>query len=63
MEWIYINEDSEIPEDKNVIVEDCNGWIGQAYKTPNGDWVLETFGQVSWEIAFDKIIKYAVLDD
>jgi hypothetical protein len=59
--WIDIKEDSIIPIDKTIIVEDINGWVGQAY-WDNYGWVLETFGQTNTEIYFDKIIKYIILD-
>jgi len=60
MEWIYINDESEIPIDKTVIVEDCNGWMGQAYQK-NGGWWLETFGIM--EIRFMKIVRYFIVVD
>lgn len=60
MEWISIKSSDELPENKTIIVEDVNGWIGQAYK--NGDvWSLETFGQISFSIDFDEIIRYFVI--
>lgn len=60
MEWIYIADESELPTDKTIIVEDFYGWMGQAY-LKNGKWVLETFGQVSFDIEFERIIKYFVV--
>lgn len=59
--WIIIKEDTKIPIDKTIIVEDVNGWIGQAYWNNYG-WVLETFGQIHEEIYFDKIIRYFILN-
>mgnify|MGYP003418681883 CR=1 FL=1 len=59
--WIIIKEDTKIPIDKTIIVEDVNGWIGQAYWNNYG-WVLETFGQIHEEIYFDKIIRYIILN-
>lgn len=61
MEWINVNEGSEIPTDKSIIVEDCNGWTGQAYKTNGGYWALETFGQGDI-VVFDTIVRYMVLE-
>lgn len=60
MEWINVDNQNEIPTDKTIIVEDINGWIGQAYK--DGDvWTLETFGQISFSIDFGEIKRYVIL--
>lgn len=61
MEWIIINDDSEVPTDQTIIVEDIHGWIGQAYRNSNNELVLETFGQISREIKFDKIVRYLII--
>ncbi len=60
MKWIEVTEDTVIPIDKTIIVEDCNGWLGQAYWNNYG-WVLETFAQTNHEIYFDKIVRYMIL--
>jgi len=60
MEWIEVDNQNEIPEDKTIIVEDINGWIGQAYKNGNV-WTLETFGQISFSIDFGMIKRYIIL--
>ena len=60
MEWIDVSENSEVPTDKNIIVEDSNGWIGQAH-FDGQDFVLETFGQVSFSIEFAKIVRYIII--
>ncbi len=61
MEWISVTEDSEIPTHKTIIVEDVNGWVGQAY-FEDGWFFLETFGQIVSHIKFDKIIRYIIID-
>ena len=61
MEWIYVADESELPTDKTIIVEDSNGWMGQAY-LKDGKWCLETFAQVSFDIEFDQIVKYFIVD-
>jgi hypothetical protein len=59
--WIVVNNENEIPTNKTIIVEDENGWIGQSYY--NGSvFVLETFGQLSWDIVFGKIEKYLIIE-
>jgi hypothetical protein len=61
MEWITINDESEIPLNKNVIVEDVIGCIGYAYfNDANSSWELETFGRTK-PVVFDKIIRYFVI--
>lgn len=60
MEWITVTENTIIPTDKTIIVEDENGWIGQAYWN-NYDWCLETFNQINNFIYFDKIVRYMIL--
>jgi len=60
MEWINVTDQKTIPVDETIIVEDDNGRIGQAYF--NGKkWVLETFGEASFNIEFDEIIRYIIL--
>jgi hypothetical protein len=60
MNWIEVTEDTIIPIDKTIIVEDVHGWMGQAYWNHYG-WVLETFGQIEREIYFDKIVRYFIV--
>ena len=62
MEWINIirNREDEIPTDKTIIVEDCNGWIGQAYLN-EGRWVLEIFDQTMKNIEFSTIVRYLII--
>lgn len=60
MEWITVSDSNDIPIYKTIIVEDINGWIGQAYYY-KGEWALETFGHGE-KIFFDVIIRYIVLD-
>ena len=62
MNWITVDKDNKIPIDKTIIVEDVNGWTGQAYWNSYG-WVLETFGQSYKEIYFDEIVRYFVIAD
>ncbi len=62
MNWINVTKDTKLPRDENIIVEDENGWIGNAYFDDYG-WRLETFGRTSKEIYFDKIIRYFILDN
>lgn len=66
MKWIEIDPSihstKQIPLNETVIVEDENGWIGQAYWN-DYDWVLETFGQVYRDINFGQIVRYFILKD
>jgi len=62
MEWIKVDNQDEIPFDKNIIVKDINGWIGQAYYDGEA-WSLETFGQTINEIYFDEIVEYLIITD
>ena len=61
MKWIDVWKTDEIPKDKTLIVEDCNGWMGQAY-FEDGKWILETFDQSFNKIKFDKIRRYIVIE-
>lgn len=60
MNWIEVTDVRNIPFETNVIiVEDENGWIGNACL--NGDDIcLETFNQTR-TINFGKIIRYLIL--
>lgn len=60
MEWVNVKDQSEIPTDKTIIVEDENGWIGQAY-FDNGNFLLEIFTQTSVNIKFDTIVRYLIV--
>lgn len=60
MEWIEVEDENEITWTTDVIVKDCNGWIGQALKM-NGRWQLETFGETDIDIYFGRIVAYCLI--
>lgn len=62
MEWIYVENQDDIPKDETIILEDENFWIGNAY-FENGKWYLETFNRTSTKIEFDTIVRYLILKD
>jgi hypothetical protein len=62
MNWIIVTDDMKPPQDgTHVLLEDINGFIGVGYWNAY-DWVLYTYHDVDFEICFDKIKRYLVLD-
>lgn len=63
MNWIKIEDESELPRYKTIIVEDENNWMGQAFFNDSiGRWQLETFSQTN-PVFFDKIERYFIVPD
>jgi len=66
MNWIKINSNKDIPTDIlqnriKILIEDVNGFIGVGYWN-SYDWVLDTWHDIEYEIRFDNIERYALLD-